>query len=116
MTSDDNRAASHSTVERRREERIQTPFPAAVRGVDANRESFEINTVIDNFSANGLYLRLAQRVEEGVKMVITAHLSTSPNGKSSGPVVLLRSKVLRVEPKPGGVYGLALAIMHRRFL
>lgn len=108
--------AASITAKRRREDRIQTPFPAIVRGIDTNCEAFEVNTVIDNFSANGLYLRLAQRVEEGAKMSITARLSTASAEKSSGPVVLLRSKVLRVEPKPGGIYGLALAIIHRRFL
>ncbi len=112
----DNQTASWDTAKRRREERIQTPFPATVRGVDINREVFEVNTVVDNFSAGGLYLRLVQHVEEGAKMVVNVRLSTSPAEESPGPVVSLQIKVLRVEPKPGGIYGLALAIMHRRFL
>lgn len=115
-TSDDKQTAACGTANRRRGERIQTPFPACVQGVDVNHEAFEVSTVVDNFSARGLYLRLSQHVEKGAKITITARLSTSQIDKSSGPVVLLRSKVLRIEPKPGGVYGLALAIMHRCFL
>jgi len=112
----DNQTASWDTAKRRREERIQTPFPATVRGVDINREAFEVSTVVDNFSAGGLYLRLAQHVEEGAKMIVTARLSTSQVDECTGPVVLLQSKILRVEPKPGCIYGIALRIMHRRFL
>lgn len=114
--SDDNQTAACGKANRRRGERIQTPFPASVHGVDINRDAFEVSTVVDNFSAGGLYLRLTQHVEEGAKMIVTARLSTSPVEKSLGPVALLRCKVLRVEPRPGGIYGLAMAIMHRRFL
>ena len=87
-----------------------------MRGEDINREAFEVSTVVDNFSAGGLYLRLVQHVKEGAKMNITARLSTSSVVENPGPIVLLHSKVLRVEPKPGGIYGLALTIMRRRFL
>jgi len=112
----DTQTASWGTAQRRKEERIQTPFPATVRGVDINREAFEVTTVVDNLSAGGLYLRLVQHVEEGAKMSVSVRLSTSPVVECPGPVVLLHSKVLRVEPKPGGIYGLALSIIHSRFL
>ncbi len=116
MADDINQVEIYNSPNRRKRERIQTPFQAIVRGVDINNEPFEVSTVIDNFSVSGLYLRLVQPVVVGTKMIVTARLTTSPVEKCCGPVVLLRSKVLRVEPKPGGVNGLALAIMHRRFL
>src|SRR5438270_3427276 len=49
-------------AERRRRPRLYEPFPVMVRGVDASGTSFEINTVLDNMSADGLYVRLRRQV------------------------------------------------------
>lgn len=39
--------------------RIELPFPATVRGVDATGERFTVDTVLDSLSAHELCLRLA---------------------------------------------------------
>ena len=68
-----------SGVERRQHSRLSEPFPVLVRGVDAGGEAFESNTVLDDFSAGGLYVRLRWRVERqregrwGVGVQLTHH-------------------------------------------
>ena len=65
--------------ERRQHPRLSEPFPVLVRGVDAYGEALEINTVLDDFSAGGLYVRLRWRVERqregrwGVGVQLTRH-------------------------------------------
>ena len=44
--------------ERRQHPRRSEPFPVLVRGVDVHGEVFESNTVLESFSAGGLYVRL----------------------------------------------------------
>jgi hypothetical protein len=54
-------------------------LPCAGVGVDARGEAFESNTVLENFSAGGLYVRLRWRVERqrqgrwGVGVQLTRH-------------------------------------------
>ena len=70
-------------VDRRRHMRLYEPFPAIVRGVDANGESFEVNTVLDNISAGGLYVRLGRCVKRGTRFFVLVRLSTTPEGWSA---------------------------------
>jgi hypothetical protein len=101
-------------AERRSSLRICNPFPALVRGVTASGEGFASRTVIDNLSASGLYLRLAQHVKPGEQLSIVIWLSDDPNDELTAPRVMVRGKVLRVESQPGGAYGLAVAFVRRR--
>jgi len=71
--------------------RLYEPFPVMVRGVDANGKSFEINTVLDNMSAKGLYVRLKRQVRRGVKLFMIVQLSTTPPGRRLGARVSGRS-------------------------
>ena len=103
-------------VERRRKPRIYKPFPATVRGVSASGEPFQINTVLDNLSAGGLYLRLMPRVEQGARLFIVIWLAPAPMGELTPPRVAARGRVLRSEPKPGGECGVAVRITRHRFL
>ena len=103
-------------VERRSAVRIELPFPATVRGVDATGERFELDTVLDNFSGDGLYLRLARPVEPGMKLFIVVRLSIAPAREADAARVALRGVVLRVEPQADGRCGVAVAFRHHRFL
>ncbi|HKA56411.1 MAG TPA: hypothetical protein VKJ47_22425 [Candidatus Binatia bacterium] len=128
-----------------------------IRGVDASGTAFEINTVLDNMSADGLYVRLRRQVRLGTKLFIVVQLSTAPAGRGlrtrvgglpgrrrsrllralrwagrlltreglptpplsdigPGPYVALRGVVVRTEPQPGGMYGVAVKFTHHRFL
>ena len=102
--------------ERRSKARIQNPFPAIVRGRDANGRSFEIQTSLDNLSARGLYLRMAPRVRVGAKLFVVIALVAAPPEEIASPRVAVRATVLRVEPQPGGEFGIAVSFTRHRFL
>jgi PilZ domain-containing protein len=104
-------------TERRRKPRIFDPFPAKVKGTNLDGESFETETVIDNLSADGLYLRLMQRVKQGAKLSVVFQLSLKPGAEAvSQPRVAVKGLVLRTESKPGGVFGVAITFDRARFL
>ena len=114
--SSDSRFTNNGEISHRTKPRIYEPFPAKVRGVDTNGEPFRIETVIDNLSTGGVYLRLAQPVEQGAKLFIMIRLSTAKSDEMPAPRVAARGVVLRAEPQPDGVYGLAIAFTRHRFL
>ena len=65
-------------ADRRRHPRLYTPFPATLRGKDASGESFEVNAVLDNISAGGLYVRLERCVKRGTRLFVIVRLSATP--------------------------------------
>ncbi len=119
---DSNRSLNSDTQlrytgqERRAAPRIETHFPATVRGVGIDAQPFEEYTVLDNFSSCGLYLRLARRVQLGARLFVVVRLSVVPRADSSAAYVALRGVVLRVEPRLGGVFGTAIRLTHHRFI
>jgi hypothetical protein len=106
----------YAGYERRRFPRIETPFPAAVRRIDANDQRFKEYAVLDNFSSGGLYLRLARRAEQGIRLFVLIRLSVIANADASAAYVALHGVVLRAEPRPGGVFGTAIWLTHYRFV
>ena len=114
------RAAHVLTVgeaaERRRKPRIREPFPVTVHGVDGSGEAFEINTHLDNLSASGLYLRLAECVEPGMRLFIVIRLSAAPAEEASAPRIAIHGVVLRAEFRSEMECGVAVAFTHHRFL
>ena len=102
--------------DRRRKPRINGPFPAVVRGVDAGGETFEVYTVVENICARGLYLRLNQRLEPGTTLYCEVTLSAPVGTVEAAPRLALHGMVLRAELKPCGACGVAVAFTHHRFL
>jgi len=102
--------------ENRRHPRIFEPFPAAARGVDANGDPFDINTVLENFSAGGLYLKLPKRLEPGAKLFAVVRLAKAAASEELAPVVAARGVVVRVDPQPDGGHGVAIKFTRHRFL
>ncbi len=100
-------------VERRHGLRVDLPFPATVRGIDATGERFTVNTQLDNLSACGLYFRLERTVEPGAHLLLVVRLATAPN---AGLRVALRGTVLRTEAHDDGRCGVAVAFDRHRFL
>lgn len=64
-------------VERRRQPRIYAPFPTHVSGADVDGKLFEIVTVVDNLSADSVYLRLMPCVERGARLSIVVELAAA---------------------------------------
>jgi PilZ domain len=102
--------------ERRGSPRIETPFPAAVRSVDIGNQPFKEYVVLDNLSSGGLYLRLARQIQPGTRLFVLIRLSIAPDDDSSTACIALHGVVLRVEPRPGGVFGTAINLAHYRFI
>jgi len=106
--------ASQLMKERRSSARIDAPYPARLRGVDVNNQPFKEETVLQNLSAGGLYLRLERMVREGALVSVAVRLSTAE--RTDSPVLRLaaRGTVLRVEPQWDGSYGVAVEFLRRR--
>jgi len=102
--------------DRRRQARIYDPFPAMVRGVDVSGTAFLSKTIIDNISTDGLYLRLMQQIEHRTKLSVIVQLSNLQIEGEPAMRLHLSGEALRVEPRLGGAWGLAVSIKHNRFI
>ena len=106
----------NTSVDRRSAPRIDHPFAAIVRGWDATGDRFTLEAVLDNLSASGLYFRLARPVELGATLFVVVRLTAAPSQSAAGPGVAIRGVVRRVDRRPGGVCGIAVAFKRHRFL
>jgi c-di-GMP-binding flagellar brake protein YcgR len=101
-------------VERRKKPRISNPFRVAVRSVNAEGEAFTSETVLDNLSAGGMYVRIPELVEYGTKVFSVIHLSKDAD-HLKGSRVAFRGVAVRAD-RGLRVYGLAVTFTHHRFL
>lgn len=99
--------------ERRARPRVEQPFPATVRGVDAMGEPLGIDTVLDNISANGLFVRIPRPVEAGATLAVGIRLSVA-RVEGGGARVATRGLVKRVEHTADGQYGIAVEFVRYR--
>ena len=103
-------------MERRSHSRLYESFPALVRGTTADGEAFEVSSVLDNLSAGGFYVRLRTRVEQEAKITATIRLTTNKTDEALGPRVAIEGVVVRTEPCPDGMQGIAVRFTSHRFL
>ncbi|GAC1446825.1 MAG: hypothetical protein NVSMB56_09190 [Pyrinomonadaceae bacterium] len=114
------------SVEHRRNPRIYAPFPAHVSGADVDGKQFEIVTVVDNLSADSVYLRLMPCVERGARLslvieLVAAHGIRQANAKidaandSRSLRIAIKGRVMRVDEKPGGACGVAIFFEEHEF-
>lgn len=113
---DAENSVAYAGAERRLKPRIVEPFRATVHGVGANGQAFMAETVLDNISANGLYLRLRQPVVVGAELVIVSKLAMASNGAASGPLVAMCGTVIRAQFTPDDLCGVAVEINSKQFL
>lgn len=106
----------YSGAERRRHPRICEPFPATVRSVDVSGTAFQAETVLKDFSAGGLGVRLGQRVESGARLFAVVRFSTAMDPNAPAPHVAVRGVVRRAEPQPDGLWGVGVQFTRHRFL
>jgi hypothetical protein len=92
--------AGYNGVERRRSPRIYGPFPALVVGKS------RLHTTLEDLSAGGFYLRLAERPDSGARLLIVTQISQA--------LVLARGLVVRSGPQADGTYGVAAQITQYR--
>ena len=102
--------------ERRIKARIDLPFSAKVRGVDANGEAFEMDSVLDNLSAGGLYLRMARNLIQGAELLVLVELPTGSANNTGPSQIEAQGVILRAEPQTSGLCGVAVAFTKHRFI
>jgi hypothetical protein len=102
--------------ERREVSRIRNPFAVRVQGVNAAGEAFDEQTVLDNLSSGGAYLRLLQMVRPGTEFTITVQFAGAPISNHVYPGLQALGEVVRSEPQVGGACGVAVKFMQRSFL
>jgi PilZ domain-containing protein len=107
---------NRSGPERRNKPRIQEKFPATVRGVDTSGHPFKTETELENLSAGGVYLRVANAVENGMRLSIVVLLTKALCEKSSSAQMAAHGVVLRSEPQLDGSCGLGVVFTRYRFL
>ena len=98
-----------SATDRRIKPRIANPFAAVVRGVDVSGRAFQSDTVLDNLSAGGLYVRLEGEVPISSRLFIVIRCTARLR-------VALSGVVSRREPLGDGRSGVAVRIGRHRFL
>lgn len=101
------------TQERRHKARISEPFPARIWGIDSSDLPFNVDSVVDNISSSGVYLKTPRAVDIGSKVKLIVHFLSGP---TSGVTASLQGRVLRSESQDDGKYGLAMAVSKHRFL
>ena len=101
------------TQERRQKARISEPFPARIWGVDSGDLPFNVDSVVDNMSSTGLYLKTPREVGSGSEVKLIVHLLSGPH---SGVTAAVHGRILRSELQADGKYGLAIAISKHRLL
>lgn len=74
--------------------------------VTGSGQKLGVYTVLDNLSAGGFYLRLAQPARAGENLLIVTQISQA--------VIVLRGSILRVERQEDGTYGLAVAVVRHQ--
>jgi PilZ domain len=95
--------------ERRGCSRITIPYSARIRGIDISGQTFRQDVVIDNLSTSGAYFRLKQCVALGTRLTIIVTLSQRSSAGASESMMVVRGSVVRIEPQPGGGYGVAVS-------
>jgi hypothetical protein len=91
----------------RRSLRTNVRYHGSVRGVDGNGDTFKTDVIIDNMSANGLYLRIPRNIRQGSQTCIALRLSTNLADMSHKMAVTIREAALRGEPGCEGSWSVA---------
>ena len=102
--------------DRRAKPRLDCDFPALLRQRLVDGGTTERLVTISNISASGMYLRTQHHVPRGQILFILTRLSNQSSRKSEAPNLAATAKVVRVEPKPDGSYGVAIRLQRYRFI
>jgi len=106
----------YGNVERRVKPRIYESFPVKLRGIDERGQYFQTDSVLDNLSARGLYVRLSQRVSRGTRLFMVVQFSDLSSARLPAARVAAKGVVTRAELQPDGKYGLGIEFKNHRFL
>ena len=102
--------------ERRFSARVSVPYTARLWSLDAAGRPWKEDTVLDNISAGGLYLRLNRRIQEGAHVHVAVRLSTARGENIPALRLVAHGVVLRMETQPDNTCGVAVEFSRRRVL
>ena len=102
--------------QRRFSPRMRLPYTARLWSTDAAGRKWKEDTVLDNISTGGLYLRLNRRVREGAPVHVVVCLSTAAGEGPPRLRLAAQGLVLRSEPQPDNTWGVAVEFSRRRVL
>jgi|SRR5262245_26761840 len=102
-------------VNRRKKPRLYLPLPVTVQGTDSSGKPFVVDTVLENISAGGAYIRMSNRMELGTNVRVLVRFSTSPD-RSQGARVAAHGNVIRIDENKYGTFGVAILFTNHRFL
>lgn len=102
-----------TSEERRKKLRICNPLRVAVRSVNKAGEAFISETVLENLSAGGMYVRIPERVQIGTKVFSVVHFT---NARALGSWSIAFRGVAMRSDLGFGSCGLAVAFRGHRFL
>ena len=109
-------ASTYDGVERRGTVRVELPFPATVRGVDATGERFEDEVLVDSLSIQGVYLRLCRPITPGTRLFICVKLWLDEGIGAPGPRAATYGRLLLSESQRDDRCGIAVVFDRHRFL
>jgi hypothetical protein len=101
--------------EKRGKLRISIPLHARVKGLDLAGRPFVADTVLDNISAGGLYLRSLSGIGVGESLFIEIALQCDHRLADDEPRFACEGTVMRSEPGSGGAYGIAVKFSKIQF-
>ncbi len=103
------------TPDRRIKPRIKCEYPAIIEGNDETGGKFNHTGKLANLSASGLYMVTNRYIENGSKLSVTVLLTNCIENHES-PKLATSGVVVRSNPEPDGMCGIAILFSHYRFL
>ena len=106
---------SRVRMERRQKPRVTDPFPATVMGVGLNGRAFEAESLVENLSSSGLFLRLSERVEHGARLTVAIRMARRVI-EANHMRLVTHGEIVRTEIDSSGLCGVAVKFTSRRLL
>src|SRR5262245_6444598 len=100
--------------ERRSGLRLSLPYAARLWGRDDAGLAFKEDTVVENLSTSGLFLRLTREVPMGTHVHVAALLLHESDSLRPGLRLAASGVVVRTEPNAHGFWGVAVMFIRRR--
>jgi hypothetical protein len=94
---------------------LREPFPILVQGVDARGRPFRADTVIENLSVTGLYVRLEHEIMAGARLSMILHMAPTYRRIRAARVAAL-GIAARTESLPDGKFGVGVSFTQHRVL
>ena len=111
----DQNAVNSAIFERRGKQRITCAYPAIVHGCSIDGKKLEENATVLNLSVSGIYVKLNCYIQNGQELSVKIAFPTGSLELGTSKLAI-KGVVVRGEPYSEGVFGVAIKLIHYRFL